>query len=127
MFLTYDEHGGYYDHVSPPAAVPPDDIPPMVSPGDPFNSFNSYGVRVPTMVISPYSNPHHVSHVVYDHTSILKFIETRFGLAPLTRRDAAADPMLDMFDFGHPSLPHPTLPAAPVDPAGIAECTALHP
>jgi hypothetical protein len=35
--------------------------------------------------------------------------------------------MLDMFDFGHPSLLHPTLPAAPVDPAGIAECTALHP
>jgi phospholipase C len=127
MFLTYDEHGGYYDHVSPPAAVPPDDIPPMVPPGDPFNAFDRYGVRVPAMVISPYSNPHHVSHDVYDHTSILKFIETRFGLPPLTRRDAAADPMLDMFDFGHPSLLHPTVPDAPVDPAGIAACNALHP
>jgi len=127
MFLTYDEHGGYYDHVSPPSAVPPDDIPPMVPAGDPFNAFDRYGVRVPTMVISPYSSPHHVSHAVYDHTSILKFIETRFELPPLTRRDAAADPMLDMFDFGHPALLHPTVPDAPIDPGGIAACNALHP
>ena len=127
MFLTYDEHGGYYDHVSPPAAVPPDDIPPMVPPGDPFNAFDSYGVRVPSIVISPYSNPHHVSHTVYDHTSILKFIETRFGVPPLTRRDALADPMLDMFDFSNAALLHPTVPDAPVDPAGVAACSALHP
>jgi phospholipase C len=127
MFLTYDEHGGYYDHVTPPAAIPPDDIPPMVPPGDPFNAFDQYGVRVPTIVISPWAKPHHVSHVVYDHTSILKFIETRYGLAPLTRRDAAADPMLDMFDFTHQSLPHPILPDAPIDPAGVAACNALFP
>jgi phospholipase C len=127
MFLTYDEHGGFYDHVSPPAAVPPDDIPPMVPPGDPFNAFDRYGVRVPTTVISPYARPHHVSHVVYDHTSILKFIETRFGLPPLTRRDAAADPMLDMFDFSRASLLHPIVPDAPIDPAGIKACKALHP
>jgi phospholipase C len=127
MFLTYDEHGGYYDHVSPPAAVPPDDIRPMVPAGDPFNAFDRYGVRVPAMVISPYSNPHHVSHTVYDHTSILKFIETRYALPPLTRRDAAADPMLDMFDFSHPSLLHPAIPDAPIDPNGVASCKALHP
>jgi phospholipase C len=99
----------------------------MVPPGDPFNAFNQYGVRVPAMVISPYSNPHHVSHVVYDQTSILKFIETRYGLPPLTRRDDAADPMLDMFDFTHAALLHPTIPDAPVDPAGVAACSALHP
>jgi phospholipase C len=127
MFQTYDEHGGYYDHVAPPAAVPPDDIPPMVPRGDPFNAFDRYGVRVPAMVISPYSKPHHVSHVVYAHTSILKFIETRFRLPPLTRRDAAADPMLDMFDLSRPSLLHPIVPDAPVDPAGVAACSALHP
>jgi phospholipase C len=125
MFLTYDEHGGYYDHVTPPPAVPPDDIPPMLKGGDVPAAFDQYGVRVPAMVISPYSNPHHVSHVVYDHTSILKFIETRFDVAPLTRRDAAADPMLDMFNFSSPALLHPTIPDAPVDPAGIAECNAL--
>lgn len=127
MFLTYDEHGGYYDHVTPPAAVPPDDIPPMVPAGDPFNKFDRYGVRVPAMVISPYSNPHHVSHTVYDHTSILKFIETRYGLPPLTRRDGSADPMLDMFDFSRASLLHPAIPDAPIDPSGVASCNALHP
>ena len=127
MFQTYDEHGGYYDHVAPPRAVPPDDIPPMVPPGDPFNAFNRYGVRVPTLVISPYAAPHHVSHVVYDHTSILKFIETRFGIPPLTRRDAAANSMVDMFNFKAPSLLHPTIPDAPVDPAGEMQCAALHP
>jgi phospholipase C len=127
MFLTYDEHGGYYDHVVPPPAVPPDDIPPMVPKGDPFNQFNEYGVRVPTMVISPYANPHHVSHVVYDHTSILRFIEKRFSIHSLTRRDAAADPMFDMFDFSQPSLLHPTIPRAPITPNGVSECKALHP
>jgi hypothetical protein len=45
----------------------------------------------------------------------------------LTRRDAAADPMLDMFDFSSPALLHPTLADAPIDPAGVAACNALHP
>jgi phospholipase C len=127
MFLTYDEHGGFYDHVPPPAAVPPDDVQPMLRPGDVPGSFDRYGIRVPAIVISPWSNAHHVSHVVYDHTSILSFIENRWDIPPLTRRDAAADPMLDMFDFSAPALLHPTLPDAPVDPAGIAACNALHP
>jgi phospholipase C len=127
FFLTYDEHGGYYDHVAPPAAVPPDNIPPMVRPGDPFNQFNLLGVRVPTTVVSPYAKSHYVSHTVFDHTSILKFIETRFGLAPLTARDAAANNMTDMFDFSHISNPSPVLADAPIDPAGVAFCNQLHP
>ena len=52
--------------------------------------------------MSPFAKPHYVSHTVYDHTSILRFIEKRFGLPTLTDRDAAADPMLDMFDFTNP-------------------------
>ncbi len=125
LFITYDEHGGYYDHVSPPPAPVPDDIPPMLQPGDVPAAFDRYGIRVPTLVVSPYAKAHHVSHTVYDHTSILKFIETRFGLPALTHRDAAADPMLDMFDFTHVSHPNPVLPDAPVDPAGVAACNAL--
>jgi phospholipase C len=125
FFLTYDEHGGYYDHVSPPPAPVPDDIAPMLQPGDTPAAFDRYGIRVPALVVSPYAKTHHVSHTVYDHTSILKFIETRFGLPALTRRDAAADPMLDMFDFTHVSHPNPVLPDAPVDPAGVAACNAL--
>ena len=117
MFLTYDENGGFYDHVTPPSAVAPDAIAPMLQPGDTSASFNQYGIRVPVVVMSPYAKPHYVSHVVDDHTSILRFIETRYGLPSLTARDAAADPMLDMFDFSTPALLNaPTFPAPSVTP-----------
>ncbi len=126
LFLAYDEHGGFYDHVAPPAAVPPDDIPPMLQPGDVPGAFDIYGVRVPAVVISPYSRPHFVSHVVNDHTSILHFIETRFGLPTLTRRDAAANPMLEFFDFSHQSFATPpTLPEAPLFAAQAQYCTTV--
>ena len=116
LFLTYDEHGGFYDHVPPPPAPVPDAIPPMLQPGDTAAAFDHYGVRVPAVVVSPYAKPHFVSHVVHDHTSILRFIETRFGLPALTNRDAQADPMLEFFDFGHrPFAAPPVLPPAPVD------------
>jgi len=126
LFLTYDEHGGYYDHVPPPAAIPPDDIPPMLLPGDTPGAFDVYGVRVPAVVVSPYSRPHFVSHRTNDHTSILRFIELRFGLAALSRRDAAANPMLEFFDFSQRSFATPpTLPAAPLDAAQAAYCSTL--
>jgi phospholipase C len=111
MFLTYDEHGGFYDHVTPPAAVAPDGIAPMLPAGDPYpsppNNFDKYGVRVPAIVISAWAKPHFVSHVVNDHTSILKFIENRFALPTLTARDAAANDMTEFFDFSSPSFPTP--------------------
>jgi len=126
LFLTYDEHGGFYDHVVPPAAAAPDDIPPMLQPGDVAAGFDSYGVRVPAVVVSPYSRPHFVSHVVNDHTSILRFIETRFNLPALTRRDAAANPMLEFFDFTQASFATPpSLPAAPLNPAEVAYCATV--
>jgi phospholipase C len=126
MFLTYDEHGGFYDHVAPPAAPKPDDIPPTPPPHSP-GAFDTYGIRVPAIVISPFAKKHFVSHTVYDHTSILRFIETRFGLPALTHRDALADPMLGMFDFTTVSQPHPRLSAAPLDPSGVNACAAQHP
>ena len=123
LFLTYDEHGGFYDHVAPPAAPIPDNIPPMLKPGDTPGAFDHYGMRVPAVVISPYSKSHFVSHVVHDHTSILRFIEYRFGLPSLTNRDANADPMLEMFDFNTPTFATPpSLPAATIDPTQLAAC-----
>jgi phospholipase C len=123
FFLTYDEHGGYYDHVVPPAAPIPDAIPPMLEPNDIAGAFDQYGVRVPVVVVSPYSKPAFVSHVVHDHTSILRFIEYRFGLPSLSNRDAAADPMLEFFDFTTPAFATPpSLPAAVVDPNQLAAC-----
>lgn len=123
LFLTYDEHGGFYDHVAPPPAPVPDNIPPMLQSGDTPGAFDRYGIRVPVAVVSPFAKSHYVSHVVDDHTSILRFIELRFGLPALTNRDVNADPMLDMFDFSTPHFASPpTLPAAVVDPGRLAAC-----
>jgi hypothetical protein len=91
----------------------------MLQPGDTQASFDRYGFRVPVAVVSPYSKRHYVSHVVDDHTSILKFIETRYGLPPLTARDAAADPMLDMFNFTKATFATPPTFAAP----SVTPCT----
>ena len=117
MFLEYDEHGGYYDHVPPPEAVPPDDMQPMTSATDnDQGTFGHLGIRVPFAVISPFAKKSFVSHTVYDHTSILAFIEERYGLPQLSARDAAADPMLGMFDFEDPPFVQaPTLPVAVVE------------
>lgn len=120
FFLIYDEHGGYFDHVPPPAAIPPDNHPPSHdTPGendDPGTGFALYGIRLPAVVVSPFAKEHFVSHVVYDHTSVLRFIETRFDLPALTNRDANADPMLDLFDFETPAFEEPpVLPAATAD------------
>jgi phospholipase C len=126
MFLTYDEHGGYYDHVSPPPAVVPDAIAPQLGPGDVAAGFDRLGVRVPAVVVSPWARPHFVSHTTHDHTSILRFIETRFGLPALTKRDAAANPMRELFDFERPALLRaPMLAPAVVNPAQTAACAAL--
>ncbi|HXQ20603.1 MAG TPA: alkaline phosphatase family protein [Candidatus Acidoferrales bacterium] len=132
LFLTYDEHGGFYDHVPPPAACPPDDIAPMLDPSDAESDFpaqfDRYGFRVPMVMVSPYAKPGFVSHTIYDHTSILRFIETRFDLPALTDRDANAAPMLDLFDFSHPALlDPPPLPTVTVDPAQLQQCRADFP
>ena len=119
LFFTYDEHGGGYDHVPPPAAVAPDSIAPRITvPPDQSGDFAQYGIRVPGFVVSPFAKRDYVSHVVHDHTSILKFIETKWNLGAMTYRDANADNLLDSFDFAHPGfvdppfLPDPGLPAA---------------
>jgi phospholipase C len=82
VFVTWDDFGGFYDHVAPPQV-------------DQFG----LGPRVPLLIISPYAKAGYVSHTVYEHTSVLKFIETRYGLKALTSRDAAANNMLDSFNF----------------------------
>lgn len=104
FFLTYDENGGFFDHVAPPEACVPDSIAPMLEPDDIVGAFDRYGFRVPFVAVSPFVKHHFVSHKVYDHTSILKFIETKFNLPALTARDANADDMSDLFDWSHPDV-----------------------
>ena len=116
LILSYDEGGGLYDHVPPPNMPAPDGYAPYISKTDAAGLFNQAGFRVPLMVVSPWTIPHFVSHIPEDHTSILKFIETRFSLPPLTSRDAAADNMMEFFNFQSPAwMTPPTLPTQPTD------------
>ena len=94
LIITYDEHGGIYDHVAPPAAIPP--APPQLNQ---VFAFDRYGVRVPAVIVSPYVEAGTVFGITagqpYDHTSIIATVRKRFGiLDALTARDAAA-PDLD--------------------------------
>jgi len=82
IFITWDDFGGFYDHVPPPQV-------------DQFG----YGFRVPLLVLSPYAKQGFVDHTLNDHTSILKFIETLFSLSPLAERDAKANDLMEAFDF----------------------------
>ncbi len=122
LFFTYDEHGGYFDHVPPPPAVAPDAIAPRITvPPDEPGAFDRYGFRVPAVVVSPFAKKGYVSSVVHDHTSILKFLETKFNLGALTYRDANADDLLDTLDVANPGfLEPPTLPAPGLPATGSA-------
>ena len=115
LIWNYDEHGGYYDHVPPPTAVPPDNIgPDPLLGGPPFDGFGRYGFRVPCALVSPWARPDYVSHNVFDHTSVLKLVETKWNLPALTRRDANAHNMLDMLDFSRAAFAKPPALAKPL-------------
>jgi phospholipase C len=88
IFVTWDDYGGFYDHVPPPTVNP-----------------WGYGPRVPTIVISPYARRGYVDHHVYSFASLLHLVELRFGLSALTALDAQASPVLDSFDFAQPPAP----------------------
>jgi phospholipase C len=88
IFLTWDDFGGFYDHVAPPHV---DNI--------------SFGPRVPSIVISPYARPHFVDHNILDFDSLVKFIEDDFSLPRLNSRDASANTITSSFDFTQSPLP----------------------
>jgi phospholipase C len=179
IFITHDEHGGFYDHAKAPkapqgGALNPDGINPgqcedlsnppsseqpgggaecssnlisttdtsvadaeqlcpalVADPTGPYPAqcanFNQLGIRIPFIVVSPFSKQHYVSHAVGDHTSMLALIERRFLTVNgvkyhLTKRDGYANPLEDMFDFTHsPSLNTPIGQALPP----VNDCTPL--
>jgi phospholipase C len=94
IFLMWDDFGGFYDHVPPPGE-------------DQYG----LGARVPFIIISPYAKPSYISSTQYEASSVLKFIEERFGLPPLTSRDANANDMTDSFNFSQ--TPNPPLTLTP--------------
>jgi phospholipase C len=95
IFVTWDDWGGWYDHVRPPIV-------------------NSYelGFRVPLIVISPYAKPAYVSHVQHEFGSILHFIETQYGLGTLGFTDSRADDLSDCFDFTQTPITFRTIQSA---------------
>jgi phospholipase C len=141
MIFTYDEAGGYYDHVSPQSATPPDSpgsptyLPIDLQPGDICDApgqlgtgtcnFAYTGYRVPLIVISPFAKKNYVSHTLYDHTAMLALIEKRFNVPALTKRDAAqSDMSADFFDFVN--VPWATPPSPPPQNTG-GLCTLAPP
>jgi phospholipase C len=109
LVITYDEWGGFFDHVPPSRAS---DVSSVTS---------LRGFRVPTVVISPFARRGMVSHATFDHTSILKLIEWRWGLKPLTPRDRDARNLARVLDFENPDTTSPTYV---VDPFVTAGCSA---
>jgi phospholipase C len=118
FIFTFDESGGLYDHVAPQKTVSPDGIKPLDLPAGyictgktgPICDFTYTGYRIPMTVISPYAKKNYVSHTVMDSTAILKFIETRFSLPALTKRDAAQPDMTEFFNFNNPPWMSPPSP-----------------
>jgi phospholipase C len=127
FIVSYDEWGGFFDHVPPPRADAPNSVDPDVVGGK-----SRLGFRVPTIVASPWSRgwalSPRVHHGTFDHTSILKLIEWRWGLPPLTARDATMDVLnlASVLDFDNPRTPVPWLPrpAAPAPGACAATSAA---
>jgi phospholipase C len=103
LAITFDEWGGFFDHVPPPNG--PDTNP----------LHRLRGFRVPTVLVSPFARRGHVDHGLYDHASILKLIEWRFGLRSLSVRDAAAKNLADALDFSRRDLRAPSFTVPRVD------------
>jgi phospholipase C len=129
FFLSFDEFGGVYDHVPPVKTISPDGIKPVLLPNDvctlrntsaggPLDmcDFDITGFRLPNFVVSPFAKPHYVDHQNIDTSAILAFIERRFNLQPLTKRDAAQPDISAMFDFTNaPNMNPPQPPDQPTN------------
>lgn len=124
FIVNFDEWGGFFEHVAPPRATAPNQVDP-----DLVNSRALLGCRVPTVVASPFSRGNacdpRVNAVVFDHTSVMKLIEWRCGLAPLTARDASSDVanLAYALNFKEPDDSVPNLPK-PQAPLIAAPCLA---
>jgi phospholipase C len=117
LVFNYDEWGGFYDHV-PPQIAP---IPPADQAAG--NQDGRRGFRVPCLLISPWARRGYVDGRVYDHTSVLRMIEARWALRPLTVRDRTARNLADVLDFSRTNLsaaPYPVPPGPFGTPCGTS-------
>ena len=102
LVITFDEHGGTFDHVPPPTATPPD----RSGPGEMGFTFDRLGVRVPTIVVSAYTAPGTVIHDEMHHGSVINTLCRQHGLAPLTLRDQSANPIFNSINLTDPRQPY---------------------
>ncbi len=117
LFVNYDEWGGFFDTAVPPAAKDDDRKSANLA-----EDFSQRGFRTPATVVSPYAQRGRIAPHTYDHTSILRFIEWRYGLAPLTRRDARARNIGEVLDFQHPVFEPAAIPAYQAPPDARIPC-----
>jgi len=127
LIVTWDEHGGFYDHVAPPAAVAPGDNIVTSGARKYRFTFQQYGVRVPALAISPFVPRNLIDHRVYDHSSIPATIERLFGLGPLTQRDALANSVESLATLATPRTDAPLTLPNPVAAASIAPMASVAP
>jgi phospholipase C len=126
LIITFDEHGGFYDHVVPPPAVPPGDTITTSYVKKGFR-YDRLGVRVPALVISPWVARGVIDHTQYDHSSVLATVERLFGMTSLTERDKAANDLLHLLSLATPRtdaptvLPNPATNPNPLPCAGANE------
>lgn len=123
LIITYDEHGGFFDHVRPPTTIDPGDS--TTSPDNNRYGFNfrQLGVRVPAIVVSPYVGRGIVDHRLYEHCSVLSTIEKQFGLTNLTKRDKQASPLDRLLTLTNPRTDTPKTLPSPAD--SNVKCTPL--
>lgn len=122
LLITYDEHGGLYDHVKPPEAVPPGDKPLYLEENNaqPVFDFKTYGVRVPAVVVSPWIARSTVDPNLYDHSSISKTLHTIFATRLLTHRDAQARGLEGLLTLDSPRQDRVDLPIRPSSLAAVS-------
>jgi phospholipase C len=121
LIITWDEHGGFYDHVTPPHTTAPGDTSPTNENNRSGFLFEQYGPRVPAVMISPLIPRNLIDHRVYDHASIPATIEACFGLSPLTLRDAKANKLTALASLSNARSDAPTTLPEPAN-SGIGGC-----
>jgi phospholipase C len=127
LILTWDEHGGFFDHVSPPAAIAPGDTDLTAGHNKYGFTFERYGPRVPAIVISPWIPKNVVDHRLYDHSSIPASVEKLFGIEPLTKRDRAANSVLPLLSLDTARDDTPTTLPSPASPPGSEMVSMVKP
>jgi hypothetical protein len=124
LLITFDEHGGFYDHVETVDVTPPGDDERNAAPGQQPFDFARSGVRVPAIIVSPLVRKSLIDHTGYDHTSALATIEKLFGLGPLTNRDGSAKDFAHLFTLSEPRADTPVTLAGVAGAAGVAAALA---